>query len=294
MFKIDVMPDSSEIIHYNVPKLPIFINEQRLSQYPNMRALCHWHEDIEWIYIIEGEMKYDINGKNILLRQGDCLMVNSMQMHFGYAHKEQECLFICLVCHPLLLHFNTQVYNTYVTPIIKNRSVEYIHYPKSSPISQSLASYLQAMHHLNQQPATAYEFELIAQMYRLWQIMYQENHTYILSNETSLSTDVYLQKQMVAYIYQHYSENINLNDIANSGHVSKSKCCILFKKYLHQSPIDFLNAYRLEVACHLLNTTNSSITQIASSCGFNHLSYFSKLFMRKYNCSPRSYRENFL
>ena len=66
----------------------------------------------------------------------------------------------------------------------------------------------------------------------------------------------------------------------------------IFKKYLQQSPVDFLNAYRLEVSRHLLKGTSYHITQIATSCGFNHLSYFSKMFMDKYGCTPSEYRKS--
>lgn len=52
----------------------------------------------------------------------------------------------------------------------------------------------------------------------------------------------HFNKQMVSYIYQNYREIISLDDIASAGNVSVSKCCILFKKYLQQFPIDFVNS----------------------------------------------------
>ena len=59
---------------------------------------------------------------------------------------------------------------------------------------------------------------------------------------------------------------------------------------MQQSPVEFLNAYRLKISCQLLCTTRKSITEIAMLCGFNHLSYFSKYFMECYGCTPREYR----
>ena len=55
--------------------------------------------------------------------------------------------------------------------------------------------------------------------------------------------------------------------------------------------IDFLNHYRLEVSCHLLNTTKMSIAEICTACGFNHQSYYSKIFLRTYHCTPRDFRK---
>ena len=103
--------------------------------------------------------------------------------------------------------------------------------------------------------------------------------------------DILVQRDMVSYIYSHYSESINLDEIAAAGKVCRNKCCQIFRRYLNQSPIDFLNHYRLEVSCHLLNNTKLSIAEICTACGFNHQSYYSKIFLRTYSCSPRDFRK---
>lgn len=106
-----------------------------------------------------------------------------------------------------------------------------------------------------------------------------------------MKDDLKLQNDMVSFLYQHYNEKITLEEIAAAGHISRSKCCRIFKHYLQQSPISFLNTYRLKVSCNLLDSTDKSITEIAFACGFNHLSYFSKNFYNHYGCTPREYRE---
>lgn len=103
--------------------------------------------------------------------------------------------------------------------------------------------------------------------------------------------DLLVQRDMVSYIYSHYSESIHLDEIAAAGKVCRNKCCQIFRRYLNQSPIDFLNHYRLEVSCHLLNNTKLSIAEICTACGFNHQSYYSKIFLRTYSCSPRDFRK---
>lgn len=54
--------------------------------------------------------------------------------------------------------------------------------------------------------------------------------------------------------------------------------------------IDYLNTYRLKMAANLLRGTDRTVTEIALSCGFNHLSYFSKTFLQTYGCTPTAYR----
>ena len=55
-------------------------------------------------------------------------------------------------------------------------------------------------------------------------------------------------KQMILYIEQNYRKKITLLEIAKSGHCCKSKCISLFKHYLKDSPIVYLNKLRLQKA----------------------------------------------
>ena len=99
-------------------------------------------------------------------------------------------------------------------------------------------------------------------------------------------------KNMVSFIYENYQENISLTQIAASAGVCRNKCCQLFRKYIKQTPIDFLNSYRLEKSKYLLQNSSYTITQIAFQCGFNSVSYYIELFRRSNKCTPRQYRTN--
>ena len=80
------------------------------------------------------------------------------------------------------------------------------------------------------------------------------------------------------------------NDIAGSASVSRATCCRIFKKIYQLSPIEFLTIYRLNVSADLLTRTDESISLIAGKCGFNSVSYYSKLFLEHYGCQPHKYR----
>ena len=53
-----------------------------------------------------------------------------------------------------------------------------------------------------------------------------------------------------------------------------------------------LNDYRLTRAGEYLKMTEENVTQIALKCGFENLSYFNRLFRRKFGVTPRQYRED--
>lgn len=292
MITIELMQDFSEIVQYEQSRLPLYIRTADLSVYPDMSAPCHWHEDIEWIHIIKGQMRYYINGKHILLEEGDSLMINTRQMHYGYSYEKQDCRFACILFHPSLFCSNSALLQKYVTPILKTSTPEYLHFCHNQDTAQEVSKLLTQIVHLKENPAEGYELEAIALIQILWSRLWKKEKLRSDSNNQETPDDLKTQKDMVSYLYQHYSEKITLDEIAASGNVSRSKCCRIFQHYLQQSPIDFLNTYRLKVSASLLDTTDKTITEIAFACGFNHLSYFSKLFCAHYQCTPREYRKH--
>lgn len=287
-----IMRDASEIVRYDEVGIPLSIREGLLSAYPNHRALCHWHEDIEWVYIRSGQMNYYMNGKRVLLNTGEALMVNSRQMHYGYSENGQDCDFIRILCHPKIFITNSVLYQSYIAPVLSNPSLEYLHLKPEFPEDAEALQLFPEILRIKKEHPAAYEIEAAALLSLLWCRLLR-SHPMMLNEAAAKpkEPDLLVQRDMVSYIYSHYSESINLDEIAAAGKVCRNKCCQIFRRYLNQSPIDFLNHYRLEVSCHLLNNTKLSIAEICTACGFNHQSYYSKIFLRTYSCSPRDFRK---
>ena len=61
MLDINTLQNAAEIIQYDSSDIPYTIQSRKLSHFTDMRALCHWHDDIEIIYVFDAEMMYDIN-----------------------------------------------------------------------------------------------------------------------------------------------------------------------------------------------------------------------------------------
>lgn len=291
MSGITIMQDASEIIPFDNPGLPLYVSVGPLSGFPNRRMLCHWHEEIEFISVVSGSMCYRVGKKNFLLSPGDTLFVNSRQLHYGFGNSDKDCIYRCILCHPDLLGRNNRVlYRQFLAPILDNRSIQYLYFKAGTPDAETVFGITERILTEKQDAAPGYELACISQLYTLWRFLYPFSAD--TNFDTRDYTDESLQKEMVSYIQNHFSEHITLADIAAAGHICQNKCCVIFRRYLQQSPVDFLNAYRLEVSCSLLTRTDKSISDIALSCGFNHLSYYSKLFQRKYGCTPTQWRKN--
>ena len=94
------------------------------------------------------------------------------------------------------------------------------------------------------------------------------------------------------YIHQHYAEKIRLEELAGKTHLSKPAFCNLFKKTFNVCYSDYLAEVRLCHAAKLLAETDLSIGTIISHTGFSNQSYFNRCFKSHYRKTPLRYRKS--
>ncbi len=99
----------------------------------------------------------------------------------------------------------------------------------------------------------------------------------------------YLRK-VHAYLEDNYSESISLDALEALFGISKYRTVHEFKKFYGVSPIQFLNNRRMEVAKHLLESTNLYVHEIGSKVGFDNTNHFITLFKKKTGLTPAEYR----
>ena len=99
-------------------------------------------------------------------------------------------------------------------------------------------------------------------------------------------------QEVATYIFEHYTENILLEDVADKFDMNKSFLSKRFKTATGFGFKEYIINLRIQNACRLLLETNKSITDIAFECGFNDSNYFGDSFRKIKGISPRKYRKN--
>lgn len=280
---LTVMRDGSEQIHYQDPSLPIYICYGNLRELSGMAALCHWHEDIEFLLPIKGHLSYNVNGQHLHIPEGNAIFINSRQMHYGFSSDGTDCEYICLCFKPQLLRSHPLLYDRYVLPLLAGSRLPFLLLEQGKPAHDPL---LNLLRHIGAFPHR--DLSLVGNLYALWQGIYD-----LSPPEQDSPADQNLQslRQMLTFLSIHYPERIRLEQIAAAGGVCRSKCCELFRKYMGRTPNDYLNSYRLERAMELLRESNLSVTEIANACGFGSPSYFTELLTRQKGCTPTAFRK---
>lgn len=278
--------DASENVAYNNSDFPAYIKKRQLSSYPDFRAVSHWHDDLEFILILEGQMSYDVNGQKISLQTGEGIFINSRCFHYGYSDSNTECYFICILLSPLLLAVNTYFIQNYLNPLIQNT---HFPYQKLTPTIQWQNSILRDLKMLYENNIAAVQPFLVLEKFAHISNLLFENMNFLPDYDKN-TEDILILTAMIGYVQKNYSSRILLKDISSAGNCCKTKCTSLFQKYLTTSPMIYLNHYRLEKSTILLKTTTMSITEIAYVCGFSNASYFCERFRERYNTTPGQYR----
>src|SRR5262245_747431 len=94
---------------------------------------------------------------------------------------------------------------------------------------------------------------------------------------------VYLYRRIVQaklFIDQHFSEKINLNNIAGEAYFSNFHFIRLFKQAYNKTPHQYLTSVRIEHAKQLLKSKHLSITDVCFEVGFESIGSFTSLFKR--------------
>ena len=90
-------PHLHENVRFPKPELGMLAGLGALSLLDNMTGICHWHEEIEAVYVLEGSMDYFVDGRTVRLAPGDGLFVSPGQLHLAIPTQQGDCSFDLLI-----------------------------------------------------------------------------------------------------------------------------------------------------------------------------------------------------
>ncbi|MGN0468096.1 MAG: helix-turn-helix domain-containing protein [Acutalibacteraceae bacterium] len=99
-------------------------------------------------------------------------------------------------------------------------------------------------------------------------------------------------RDVADYIVEHYSEQITLEELARMADMSLSHFSYCFKKTFNESPAGFIRKLRISKGMQLLISTNLTVKEIASQCGFATNTAFSEAFKSMTGVYPSEFKSN--
>ena len=245
----------------------------------------HDHNYYEIVYILSDSICHMVNGIKTEMKHGDIVFLRLKDRHCFIPTSQKKVVHRDILVEKTFFEetcasFSPDLLNIYNKPIL----------PLKIRVPLYQLSYLESLF-------SSYTYEKAQHTER--------KHTtakFILSHLLSLiyfnsgeqkndKTPVVIQ-QIVNRMSSSQLYKAGLPVILKELKYDKSYLCRLFKKHLGITMTDYLNEQRLSFVESQLKTTTRSINEICHEAGFSSISYFNRLFLKKYHMTPKEYRKS--
>ena len=234
----------------------------------------HWHEWLEIIYNIEGEM-------SVVTPQGtlkvDCgnLVVIGMQTLHGIEGELGDYRYQCL-------HVNIGFILQNMSPTLLDDKIFLIE------DKQKALQYFSDIIRLMKHDDIISQLKYKANILNLLSVCLQDSHTNIESVKGEVN-DVF--SDILFYISTHYQEDLSLQELSKQFGYTTQHISLLFKKNLDTTYYTYLTKLRLDRAKFLLMTTNKRNIDIAIECGFSSEHSLISHFKKNFGETPSQFRK---
>lgn len=252
----------------------------------------HTHNYIEVIYMCEGSTHHVINGTDIILQQGELLFLNQNAKQEIYPAGEND-IAVNFIILPEFFDYSlvmmgeeNNLLRQFVVNCLRgeNGASAYMHFRVTDvlPVQNLIENLIWTILHqqtnkrsINQATMGLLFLQLMNYMDRME--LNEENR------EQKLMIEV------LGYIESNYREG-ELSELANMMHYDLYWLSKEIKKLSGKNYTDLVQEKRLKQAAYLLEHTAMSVMAVGLAVGYDNLSYFHRIFQKKYGMTPRKYR----
>ncbi|MEE6187614.1 HTH-type transcriptional activator RhaS [Mycovorax composti] len=245
----------------------------------------HYHPEYEIVYVPYGNGTRHVGNHLSNYLNGDLVLIGSNLPHSGFG-------------------INSSGFHEEIVVQV-HKEVLPLHLTESGPLEQLLTKSQYGLSFYGNTKQQAGEklmaivdqppFQRYLTMLEVFHILSTSDEYHILN--TSIVSPTLLTKhksrlqKVFTYVEQHYHNEIDIKTVAALVGLSVPSFCNFFKKATNITFSEFVNQYRIQRACILLHQ-DKSIAEVCFECGFNHVTYFNKLFKKIMNLTPSEFKKN--
>lgn len=250
-----------------------FVMSHQIRPTGALNSTLHYHHSYEIFVMISGSTTMLVNDRLIELSGGDIILLKPDDLHKNNGVTRHE---------RYAIHFTNKYILNYYTPAAAQMLVSVFDNNKRTIKSEVFIYIVNLLRNMENNSDTAFIHigEILAM------IMNKQNHV-----RTKKCCHYQPTEKILEFINKNYRTIGSLDDIANAVHISKQYLCTVFKHETGVTVSEYVNSIRINNACELLRSENSTVTEIASECGYNSPMYFCKMFKKFVHMTPNEYRK---
>ena len=233
--------------------------------------VTNWHKNPEFLYCISGHATVILDKERLEFSCGDTIIVNPNRLHSVISDTTAyyRCLIVdCSFFEENGLSADDYVFNPHVN-------------------SPRLGELIQKIFTLNEQPRTPINIAMIRSLILMYisEICLNFSEPRKISDLGSSQRSAAVRK-VIAYIDTHFNEKMPLEQLAEIAGLSKYHFTRVFHEYTGFTITEQINIRRCEEAKRLFSSTDNNVGQVAALCGFENVSYFTKVFKKYMGVIP--------
>ncbi len=234
------------------------------------------HPMPELTYVDQGELHSVVEGRDLVLKQGDIVLYGPNQWHMQFAD---------IGVAPRFVTISFDVGGADLTPLL-NRSF-------SAP--QQVATLLQNMLREQERMDVFSQDIILSQLnlillYLLREAANPSGRKLRSSNAVHSENEIIRQAQQ--YISAHIREKLSVPLVAAQVDVSPSYLTALFHKNLQISPGEYIRRIKLQESKQMIRENDMNFTQIAAALQYSTVHHFSRQFKDKFGITPSEYAKS--
>lgn len=250
----------------------------------------HTHDYVEVIYMCAGQTTHIVNGKQLVLEQGDLLFLSQSATH-EVCRAEEGDVAVNFIVLPEFFSAPLSMIGEEETPLRKflidclcgqNTGAGYLYFDVSEvkPIQNLLENLLWIL--IQDTPSK----RKMSQMTMALLLMQLLGHTETLSTDDMGDKVVW---QVLRYVESDYVDG-SFAELTEQLHYDASWLSREIKRKTGKTYTQLIQEKRLAQAAFLLRNTDRNVSDIAVAVGYENISYFHRIFADAYGKSPKHYR----
>lgn len=255
-------------------------NPVRLYMHKLGDVTRHWHESLELLFVLAGEVSVLAGDIQTTLQQDDMLLINSNVIHELHS---DDCVMIAVQVKLSKFDLPQDLLQTLY---FNCNSTDSDKREKFRGIKQIIASMLQS----NAGGVSLFHSRSLA--YRLLSELVENFKVEKPAAEANTLKHLDRLNGILRYISEHYKEQLTLNQLADQCHLSAPYLSSFFERYMGINFSTYYTNLRLDHAVQDLLHTDIPVEQIAANNGFSDPRAFVRAFKKRYNEVPSAYRKN--
>ena len=252
----------------------------------------HTHNYVEMIYMCSGSTHHVINGEDVILKQGELLILNQNAVQEIYPAGEGDVA-VNFIILPEFFDYGLKMIETeenqlrdFIVDCLRgeNHLAGYLHFKVAEvlPVQNLLENLIWTI--VNKQPNKRSINQATMGLLFL-QLM---NHMDKMETDAASEQQKFII-QVLSYVEEHYKSG-ELTELAEELHFDIYWLSKEIRKRTGKTYTDLVQAKRLSQAAYLLRTTAMNVMDISMAVGYDNISYFHRIFQKKYGMTPRRYR----